>query len=612
MCGIAGVVSGYSMIEQREVVARMLKPIVYRGPDSSGIKEFPGGAFGHQRLSIIDLSESGQQPMFYMERYIITYNGEIYNYLELKAELVSLGCNFRSHSDTEVILAAYSVWGEDCVLRFNGMYAFGIYDLVSRALFIARDPIGEKPLYYCNVGEYFYFFSEPKQVIFSGILPFVPNENAIREYLSYQFTLSNETFFSGCYKLLPGECANYRRGELKVRRYWDPRLIAVDYSITYQDAVSEVRSLVEQAVELRLRSDVNVATYLSGGIDSTIVAILAKQKNPGLTAFTFASAETPELDETPSASKTAIQNKIRHHTSELCAVDFLETWINSTYHMDEPTAGHSLIAQSSISQEVSKHTKVILGGQGGDELFFGYGWYANLIGLRLVSGIPDFDLPHRLNMLFGGINLRKLRDLYKTYKMVTHGCSTSLQSQYLAFWLSLGCYAQLRNKDAVRPLHGFCKVESLADMRTLEFSNWLPALMHVEDRASMAASLESRAPLLDIRLSKLALSLPPTFSLGGRLNKKILQDAFRDILPDHILSSREKRGFSTPLNRWLFQPAARRFIDNVLADSESFIYRFVEYNLNNVQKMTPKQIWMLISVEIWHRIFLTRGLEIGS
>lgn len=614
MCGIAGIVYRDKINNYSVHINEMLRLIRHRGPDGEGIFEADNVVLGHRRLAIIDLSPGGHQPMCYMERLVITYNGELYNYVELKEELSRKGYSFVSTSDTEVILAAYAEWGEDCVTHLNGMFAFGLYDLVERTLFLARDRVGEKPLYYFNNENEFYFFSEPKQVVASGIIDGIPNEETIRQYLEYQFSLSDQTFFAGIYKLLPGHCATLRNGVFESREYWSLKNIEVDQFITYDEAKLRIKSLVHDSLKIRLRSDVPISSYLSGGIDSTVMATLAAKELSSLSTYTFTSKKYPRFDESQNARMTADLIRTDHHEIEIETVDTLSLWQKSIYFMDEPEVGYSLLSQMAVSREVAKQTKVVLGGQGGDELFFGYAWYSDLLLKSIFFGVTDFKQLDKIKVVIKFLlNLPKkaaLRAIFDSIK--TFG--RTLSESYIDLWRSYGCFSLLQDlkkrNGADFPLNGCLQ---LTAFKRFEFVYWLHGLLHVEDRSSMAHSLESRVPLLDHRLIEFVFSLPPRFMIDGVLNKKIFIDAFSDVLPDHVKNNKQKMGYVSPIHAWLSEPRVSSFINTVIDDKGSFIYRFVDYTKVHSPQITDRQLWMLISVEIWHQLFIKKqGLEYVS
>jgi asparagine synthase (glutamine-hydrolysing) len=605
MCGIAGVISKGGSKNLRTEIEAMLAKVQHRGPDGQGVFVTDTVALGHTRLAIIDLSDSGRQPMCYLDRYVITFNGEIYNYLELKNDLKARGYSFKSQSDTEVILAAYAEWGLECVSRLNGMFAFGIYDMLEHTLFLSRDRVGEKPLYYCNLEDSFYFFSEPKQVVLTKLVRTSPNHKAIREYLEYQFSLGNETFFNGIYKLMPGHSAVLSKEGLAVSQYWNIDEIEVNDSILFADANAEIRRLVSESVKMRLRSDVKVASYLSGGIDSTVIASLAAKEVSELPTFTFTSKQYPQFDESNEAKATASILKSNHNEIEMGSHDFLSLWKSSVYFMDEPEVGFSLLSQMVVSQKVANYTKVVLGGQGGDELFFGYGWYNSLILKSLFRKIPDLKLYDKLKIIWNFLVSAPIFRIVNLLIDSTCSWQRTVAESYLSLWRSYGCFDLLTepSEDAVPSSFPLCGDCSLSSLKKFEFKFWLQGLLHVEDRSSMATSLESRVPLLDHRLIEYVFSLPPVYMINGRLNKHIFVDAFRDLIPSHIADAKQKKGYVSPAHIWFSEPAVENFIYSVLHSKDSFIYNFVNFEKIGSQTLSARQIWALISLEMWYRIF---------
>lgn len=604
MCGIAGVIFKDNLKDYVDVVTKMTSIIRHRGPDDNGVSAQRHCVLGHTRLSIIDTSAAGHQPMRYMDRYTITYNGEIYNYLELREELGKEGYVFSTHSDTEVILAAFDQWKEKCVDRFNGMFAFGIYDAVEDSLFLARDRAGVKPLYYYQNDNELYFCSEPKQLVFSNILAAKPNYGAISQYLAFQFSLGNSTFFESIYKLEPGSYATYKNNELKLAKYWDIDNIAANNNITEDDAKKKIRELLTDAVRLRLRSDVKVASYLSGGVDSSIISSVAAKLLTHIDTYTFTSKKHPRFDESVDAGLMANFIGSNHHEVELELSDILELWKKAVYHMDEPEVGYSLLPQMRISEEVAKDIKVILSGQGGDELFFGYGWYNQLI-MDNFNDIKEISFTDKLKIVFSIATSGNYRFLFNIFK-----AKGTLANNYFRIWKDYGCY-DLIDPDGLREelISKLGTSPSLINIKKMEYKYWLRGLLHVEDRSSMAYGLESRVPLMDYRLAEFVFSLPPAYMINGTINKKIFIDSFRGIIHDRIASKKEKQGYASPINNWLKEKKVRDFIDKILGDDKSFIYEFV---LKKVAfgDLNPRQIWLLVSLELWHKIFIIREMQV--
>jgi asparagine synthase (glutamine-hydrolysing) len=607
VCGISGVIyKNKNKKDYKSEIKQMNKLIHHRGPDDNGVYINDNFIFGHTRLSIIDTTKAGHQPMVYLDRYVITYNGEIYNYVEIREELITLGYNFKSHTDTEVILAGYAQWKNNIVDKLNGMFAFAIYDLETKECFIARDRTGVKPLYYYETNEEFYFFSEPKQIIFSDIIKPIPNKNSIKEYLAFQFTLSDETFFQGIKKLLPAHIIIYGNQNIRKYQYWSLDTIEVDNTISYNEAEKNINKLVKDAVKLRLRSDVPVGCYLSGGIDSSVVSTIASSNLKKLNTYTFTSKASPKQDESALAKKTSLHIQSTHHEIEIEFSEILNLWKKSVYIMDEPELGYSLLPQMEISKEVSKDLKVILGGQGGDELFYGYGWHTQ-VSTSVKNSINDFSFLNKIRVIKNILLNQNLKTSIK-FIISKFRSSSSLDKEYFNFWKSNALYDLLIDKDIGNNFYKQLKYDnSLLSIKKFEYKYWLQGLLHVEDRSSMYASLESRVPLLEYKIAEYVFKLNPSYMIDGILNKSIFINSFKDDLLSDIYLNTQKKGYSSPINEWFKVPEVKSFIEKIIKNKESFIYNFIEFD--DSRKINNRQLWMLVSLEIWYKTFILKEIR---
>lgn len=611
MCGISGIIyKNKNKKDYKLEVEKMNELIHHRGPDDNGIYISENFVFGHTRLSILDLSNAGHQPMVYNDRFVITYNGEVYNYLEIKDELVKLGYKFNSHSDTEVILLGYVLWKEKIVDKLNGMFAFAIYDIQENSCFIARDRTGVKPLYYYETDEELYFFSEPKQIIMSNILDAVPNDNSIKEYLSYQFILSDETFFKGIKKLLPGHFIKHQNGIKIMTKYWSLDNIEIDEKITYDEAKENIQHLVNDAIKLRLRSDVKVGCYLSGGIDSSIVSTISSKNLGKLNTYTFTSKNFPNQDESKVSKKTSEYINSNHHEIEIEFDKLLNLWKESVYYMDEPEVGYSLLPQMKISKEVSKNIKVILGGQGGDELFYGYGWHTQTA-TSLRNKLDDFTFIDKLKVIFNVLNIQTLKQNLIWILTKIRMSSQNVAKEYFNFWKSNGVFSYLKDQSIEDKFYKQLNFDNkLLSIKKFEYKYWLQGLLHVEDRSSMYASLESRVPLLDYRIAEYVFKLSPSYMIDGILNKKILIDSFRTNLISDVADNKNKKGYASPIDAWFQNEEVKIFINKIIENKESYIYKFVHFDSRS--KFNNRQLWMLISLELWYKIFICKEIKIDS
>lgn len=627
MCGIGGIASlGGPIGPHLERSLRLVNEIlVHRGPDGHATWSADHQLVGlaHRRLSIIDVGENntGSQPMHAENGLSIVFNGEIYNYLELKEELAS-SWNFRTHSDTETILAAYARWGDDCVRHFRGMFAFALWDEKSRRLFCARDPFGIKPFYYMVQKNQFFFASEAK-----ALLPFLPeidtDPGALSEYLTFQYTLGEQTMFRGVTQLMPGHTLVVEKGGLRIRRYWDVNH-NLKNDLDTQTMREEMRSRLLDSVKLHLRSDVPVGSYLSGGVDSSIVAILASRAaKSGHKAFHGRFLEYRGYDESGFAKLAAERAGSALYVLDIKASDFEKNIGKVIYHLDFPVAGPGSFPQFMISELAAKHVKVVLGGQGGDEMFGGYARFVIAYlehALKQVLGEKGDELPISLQELVP--NLGMLRE-YVPLMRRTWGDSLfePLNKQYFKIidrssdmrdevdWAALGMNraAIFERFDAIFSNPGNISPNSTFDaMTNFEFKCLLPALLQVEDRMSMAHGLESRVPLLDRPIAEFSAGISERLKFAGGQMKHVLRSTFDSDLPPEIATRRDKMGFSTPLNEW-FRNELRSLIGDTFAAARArqrpyFNISAIRFDVAGEHNFSRK-IWGLLSLELWHQQF---------
>jgi asparagine synthase (glutamine-hydrolysing) len=627
MCGIAGAVSldGGPIPCLPSVLGVMSSLIAHRGPDGQGAWSAPGQRCGlaHRRLSIIDLAPSGAQPMSGPSGSVITFNGEIYNYRELMNELAG-GWSFRSKSDTESILAAYERWGVDCLDRLRGMFAFALWD--GQRLFAARDRFGIKPFYYALIDGVFYFASEMK-----ALLPFLPDistdPDALGEYITFQYTIGDRSLFKHIHVLLPGHCVLVENGEVKVRRYWDVHY-EVDWDHTPKWFTARMREIMADSIELHLRSDVPVGAYVSGGIDSSLIAILAsREKASGGLGFHGKFTQFPGYDESPFAEAAARDAQLDLHQVDINATDFRDSIEKVIYHLDHPVGGPGSFPQYMVSELAARHVKVVLGGQGGDEIFGGYaryliayfeqsikaaidGTYKN--GHFIVT--PESIIPHLTVLqeykplirqlfskgLFGPLDERYFRLIDRAADM-----------QNEVDWSAIDREAVFGRFQAIFNSERNVRKEAYFDSMThFDFKCLLPALLQVEDRMSMAHGLESRVPLLDHRVVEFAATIPADLKFQNGQMKHFLKETFTQDLPPELAQRRDKMGFPVPLKEW-FSGELRDFVLDVFHTQKSrtrpyFDTEAILANFDKTERFSRK-VWGLLSLEVWHQLFHDRA-----
>ncbi|MGK5090840.1 asparagine synthase (glutamine-hydrolyzing) [Deltaproteobacteria bacterium TL4] len=622
MCGIAGIIDldqqGHrDIVHSLEVMNHLQK---HRGPDGEGVWEHPKKNLGlsHVRLSIIDL-ETGQQPMKSPNGNVVSYNGEIYNYIELRKELGEE--EFQTTSDTEVLLNAYERWGVDCLAKFRGMFSFALWDEQKQRLFCARDRFGIKPFYYTVVEKTLYLASEIKT-----LLPFLPvietDESGLKDYLAFQFTLGEKTLFQGVKQLLPGHFLLVQNGELKIKKYWEV-YYDLDWYHTEKYFVEKVRALLEESISLHLRSDVPVGAYVSGGRDSGISAAMAtKYTEAPFYAFTGKFTYGPEYDESQYARDLAEMYQMILLEIDISSQNFIDNIQKVIYHLDVPVAGPGSFPQYQVSQLASQHRKVVLGGQGGDEIFGGYARYLIAYFEQCIKGGIEGSLQNGNfivtyeSIIPNLVTLQQYKPLLKQFW--SKGLFDSLEKRYFSLvdraptlkeeirWQELGSYSP---EDTFREifLGNNVQHESYFDLMThFDFKTLLPALLQVEDRMSMAHGLESRVPFLDHPLVELVATIPADIKFKDGTLKRLLIKSFDHILPDSIVNRKDKMGFPVPLNEWM-QGELREFVCDIFntqsARQRKYFNSDVILSRLNQEGKFSRKIWGLLSLELWMQEF---------
>ncbi|GAB4172289.1 MAG: asparagine synthase (glutamine-hydrolyzing) [Coleofasciculaceae cyanobacterium] len=622
MCGIAGVLSlslgQIPNLKSRLVAMNQLQH--HRGPDGEGIWQHPRQYVGlaHRRLSIIDL-DAGNQPMSDAAGNWLIYNGEIYNYLELREELGVH--NFVTRSDTEVILHAYRKWGTDCVNHFRGMFAFALWDEANQRLFCARDRFGIKPFYYTVIGDRVYFASEVK-----ALLPFVDrietNLDGFQDYLTFQFCLGGKTLFKGIQELLPAHTLQVVNGSVAINRYWEV-YYHLDFDHTSKYFEEQIRALLTDSVALHLRSDVPLGAYLSGGLDSSIIASLASQSSDNnFLGFTGKFSISRDYDESEYARKLASWAGFELYEKDITVNDFLSNIRKVIYHLDYPIAGPGSFAQYMVSQLASRHRKVVLGGQGGDEIFGGYVRYLIAYFEQCIKGAIDGTMNSgNFIVTYESIipNLTALRN-YKPLlrEFWREGLFEELDKRYFRLiarasllkdeinWSVLNDYSPYETFLSIFKGKNVQKESYFDSMTHFDFKTLLPALLQVEDRVSMAHGLESRVPFLDHPLVELAATIPANIKFQDGTMKQVLKKSMRAVLPAAIAERQDKMGFPVPLTEWL-KNEARDFIHDIFSsrcalDRELINNKKVLQDLAQEPKFGRK-IWGLLCLELWQQEF---------
>ena len=635
MCGIAGYFRSDGNAERQSngrspgdihLIEKMCGVITHRGPDDAGYRVEAGSAIGMRRLSIIDVA-AGHQPISNEDGSVwIVFNGEIYNFAELRAALIARGHAFRTHSDTETIVHLYEEEGERCVERLRGMFVFAIWDRRQNKLFLARDRAGKKPLHYTQVGDTLVFGSEIKSLLqFPGVERRA-NLEAISDFLSFGYVPDPLSAFQGIHKLPPGHTMSYQNGNVTTRRYWDFNYDAVAEQPEQKEAfyAERLRDLISEAVRVRLVSEVPLGAFLSGGVDSsTVVAMMARAMDQPVKTFSIGFSEA-SFDELKYARLTAERYQTDHHefvvTPDVCKLVEEIVW-----HHDEPFADASSIPTYVVSKMAREYVTVILSGDGGDELFAGYERYLIHQGRDRFERIPGWlrrgvmlPLSHALpRAAYGKQFLRNIS--------LTGGARFADSLSYFSADAKQG----LLSGEAKRVLNGrdstaafeqiFAEpraAEQIERLLYLDSKTYLAGdILTKVDRMSMAHSIEARVPLLDQNLIEFVQTIPANFKLRGQTTKYILKQAMADFIPSEIIN-RPKMGFGVPLRKWL-NNELREMLHDTLTDETARQRGLL--NPQAVQSLLEEHergrrdnslhLWGLLTLELWHRSFIDRQPE---
>ena len=632
MCGINGIVYTESsgINANRELIVRMRDVLQHRGPDEAGIFVDRNVGLGHQRLSIVDL-KCGQQPMFNADRSaVIVYNGEVYNHADYRADLTEKGYKYSTTSDTETILHLFEEYGEKCVEKLRGMFAFAIWNKNTRELFIARDRLGVKPLYYVidQTGSIF-FASEIKALIEAGATKAELNFQALPDYLANHATSGDETLFQNVKRLPAGHTLTWRDGKVRIEKYWnlqfEPKLNG--HHSTDADWVTEWRELFEEAVRLRLMADVPLGMFLSGGIDSSaIAAVMSKLVADPVKTFSVAFAER-EANELEYARLVAKEFKTDHHEVIVSPEEFFDALPELIWHEDEPLAHPSSVALNFVSRLASRHVKVVLTGEGSDESLAGYGRYAKtLANLKYGRAYEKLTPAAARDFVAAGIGTlpidSKVRHkLQKSFFSIKPDIENIYFDNFAVFPRKMqGEMFTASTKERLGPgvdpyaaMSGFFSSVSsgslLDRMLYADTKTYLHELLMKQDQMSMAASIESRVPFLDHKLMEFSARMPDAMKLRGRNTKFVLREAMKGVLPERILM-RSKMGFPVPVGKW-FRGPFRHLIDEYVlskraAARDIFDPTFVRGIVDRHQRGEnhDERLWALLNFEMWQRTFI--------
>lgn len=626
MCGIAGIISKNN-VDIKDEIVKMTDIISHRGPDGFGYYHGNNFSFGHRRLSIIDLTTKGAQPMTYKDRYVITYNGEIFNYIELKSELLMKGYEFYTDSDTEVIMAAYDFWGKDCLTHFNGMWAFALYDNQKNVIFCSRDRFGIKPFYYIQYEDKFAFSSEIKQ--FTVLYEWKPivNKPRLHDFLSSNGIHDHlsETLFKNVYQLRGGEFLEYSLTNytFTVSRWYDLGARVKSLSVDFEEAKQRFYELFSDAINLQLRSDVKVGSCLSGGLDSSSIVCminqLLRQSGKEINQETISSCFVyKEVDEQEYIDEVIRKTGVKGHKIFPVFENLFSNIDKIIWHQDEPFGSTSVYAQWTVYEEARNLGMIVmLDGQGADEYLAGYSNFH-------LANFRELLLSFKISKLIKSVIHYK--KCYKEYYINPYRELVKTVLQRLipqSFLKGLTSLIKKTRKKSVNAIH-WLKNENNDRKIDLMFQQKnnvreeseiqllctsLPKLLHHQDRDSMAHSVESRPPFLDYRLVEYVLALPSEYKIKNSVTKYILREALTGVTPNIILNRYDKLGFATPEEIWVKENVDifRKEISEACDCLHSYVNKektleWFDYTVKSGKKFNSI-FWKLISVNHWVKVF---------
>jgi asparagine synthase (glutamine-hydrolysing) len=634
MCGIAGIIATDRLhADERVRVLGMRDVLEHRGPDEAGLHIDDLAALAHRRLSIVDLA-TGQQPLSNEDGSVwVVYNGEIYNHADVRADLETRGHVYRTRCDTETIVHAYEEWGDACVDRFRGMFAFAIWDAPRRRALLVRDRLGIKPLYWCLVDGRLIFGSEIKAILESGLIAPRPNEERLPELLSTRYISGVETLFRGIYKLLPGHLLVFDNGRVEPRKYWDLPLDQGGAGLQARPApakagrqrevVDEFRARLDESVRLRLMSDVPLGMFLSGGLDSSVIAaLMARHIGRRLQTFSVAFKER-DFSELSYARAVARSIDAEAHEIVIDDRDFFDALPRLVWHEDEPIAHPSSVPLYFVSKLAREHVKVVLTGEGSDELLAGYGKYPRaLLNWRLGAAYGGVPAPVRriiARQVIPRLPERLARYARRSFLSIDHAPAAVFFDAFASIGLSRQRELTPRLAGSAESAYGPSiehferpngSTTLLQRVLYADIKTYLVELLMKQDQMSMATSIESRVPFLDHTLVEFVFGLPDAWKLSGFDTKRILRAAARDLVPREILT-RRKMGFPVPFGRWTRGPW-RHLVRDVLLDKRArergltdpvAVGRLLADHTVG-RRDCGDALWGLLNLELWYRTFI--------
>jgi asparagine synthase (glutamine-hydrolysing) len=601
MCGISCIINQKNFAVEQNEIKRMNDLIAHRGPDSEGFYHGSNFSLGHRRLSIIGLGKEGHQPMDFQSKYILSFNGEIYNYIEIKLELEKTGYTFNTNTDTEVILAAYDKWGDKCVDRFNGMWSFVIYNIADNILFCSRDRFGIKPFYFSETNSKFVFGSEIKQ-----ILPFLKkvevNKELLIDFLIVGFEEhTNNTFFKDVVKLPAGSNLTYDLSTHKyeIKSYYTISINQSNSSLNEQDSVKLYKSVLEDAIKLRMRSDVKVGTCLSGGLDSSSVSAISAEiynSEGGNNKFNAIHAKSTEknTDESNFAQQVGEHCNLNLNVLEPTIEDFKSKINEVIYTQEEPFGSPSIFMQYFVMEKAKEiNCKVMLDGQGGDETLLGYEKYypAYLLSLGGVKMVKEFFNSSK-NSKLSKIDLLKYSFYFTKYgirKKLLERKNRFIKTEYIK---------NFESKRLKELSNSYLNIEKLQKFE-IKYTQ-LPHLLKYEDKNSMRNSIETRLPFIDYKVLETALSIKHQFKINNGWTKYVLRKAVENILPKTIVWRKNKLGFNAPETSWLnsLEPEMLKELKG-----SKILNEVIDFSKLSMGSITLRSKWKLYNIAKWEQLY---------
>ncbi|MES2660819.1 MAG: asparagine synthase (glutamine-hydrolyzing) [Verrucomicrobiota bacterium] len=612
MCGIVGLRYFKGRRAEEGLLRQMAAQLHHRGPDGDGFKVFGDVGFGHTRLSIIDLAGSPQPMTSASGPFHITFNGEIFNYQSLRAELERDGVPLRTHGDTEVLLEIMRREGIKGLDKLNGQFAFAYYDETKETLIVARDRLGILPLYY-HIGPDFFAFASEIKALLPAVGEAVLDDAAVEEYLTYRSVPPPRTLFKGIRKLAPGTVLHIGKdGSLREEVYWSLPARQHGEMLTGSAAIDAVDRKLQEAVALRLVADVPVGAYLSGGLDSSLTVALMKKLREGGEVQTFAAGfSDPRFDELPFARQVSEAVGTVHHEVMVTSQDFLDHWENLSWHRDAPMSEPADIAINKIAKQARAQVKVLLSGEGSDEIFGGYPKYAFEPKLAPLAAVPNF-----LRVPMFRMGERLLPESKNRMRQAGRALAARSTAERMQTWF--GPFTWYERK-SLRAGYGNgnepgqwdrAEGDHLRRMLYVDCHTWLADnLLERGDRMSMAASIENRPPFLDHELVELAFRIDSSMKIKGTSGKWLVKEIARKHLPENIVD-RKKVGFKVPLDEW-FRGGLKDYVHDLLLGPDSFVSSYFDrrviesllVNHTRGRRNEELRLWTLMGLEVWHRAF---------